>query len=91
MTTKVRTAVIFLQGRPISRPPVPQLATGASVENRNATIALNATVHWLFDRHCISVDEQYRLLFDELRVPSGVRGLLLPATRGLRLPIDKRI
>ena len=25
-------------------------------------IALSATVHWLFDRHLISIDEDYRLL-----------------------------
>ena len=53
-------------------------------------IAMTATVHWLFDRHCISVDDDYGLLIDENRVPRRARDVLFPPERVLRLPADRR-
>ena len=54
-------------------------------------IALSATVHWLFDRHLISVDENYRLLVSHNRVPSELRTLFRPEHEGLHLPLDRRL
>ena len=38
-------------------------------------IALSATAHWLFDRHLISVSEDYSLLVSHNQVPLQFRGL----------------
>ena len=38
-------------------------------------IALSATVHWLFDRHLISIADDYRLLVAHNRVPTEFRAL----------------
>ena len=38
-------------------------------------IALSSTVHWLFDRHLISLDHEYRLLVAHNRVPPDLRAL----------------
>lgn len=54
-------------------------------------IALSATVHWLFDRHLISIDEDYRLLVSHNRVPSGLRSLFRPEHEGLCLPQDRHL
>jgi putative restriction endonuclease len=54
-------------------------------------IALSATVHWLFDRHLISIDEDYRLLVSHNRVPSELRSLFRPANERLHLPEDRRL
>ena len=53
-------------------------------------LALSATVHWLFDRHLISVDEDYRLLVSHNRVPSELRALFRPENELLHLPDDRR-
>ncbi|ESY29205.1 HNH endonuclease [Mesorhizobium sp. M0871] len=54
-------------------------------------IALSATVHWLFDRHLISIDENHRLLVAHNRVPSELRNLFRPDHQGLHLPSDPRL
>lgn len=54
-------------------------------------IALSATVHWLFDRHLISIGEDYQLLVSHNRVPSELTSLFRGADRGLRLPTDRRL
>lgn len=54
-------------------------------------IALSATVHWLFDRHLISIDEDYRLLVAHNRVPTELRSLFRPANEQLHLPLDRRL
>jgi putative restriction endonuclease len=53
-------------------------------------LALSATVHWLFDRHLISIDPDYRLLVSHNRVPSELRNLFRPEREGLLLPKDRR-
>lgn len=53
-------------------------------------IALSATVHWLFDRHLISIGEDRRLLVAHNRVPPELRSLF--HERGeLHLPRDERL
>jgi putative restriction endonuclease len=53
-------------------------------------LALSATAHWLFDRHLISVTEDFRLLVADNRVPSELRGLFREAEARLHLPDDQR-
>ena len=53
-------------------------------------IALSATVHWLFDRHLISIDEEHRLLVAHNRVPSELQRLFRAEHEGLHLPQDRR-
>src|SRR5262249_18075782 len=38
-------------------------------------IALSGTAHWLFDRHLISLTEDYRLLISHNKVPQELQGL----------------
>ena len=54
-------------------------------------IALSSTVHWLFDRHLISINQDYRLLVAHNRVPEDLRRLFRPDDRGLHLPTDRRL
>ena len=54
-------------------------------------IALSATVHWLFDRHLISIDDDYRLLVTHNRVPGELRGLFRPENERLHLPQDRKL
>ncbi len=42
-------------------------------------IALSATVHWLFDRHLISLTDDYWILVSHNKVPSELRTLLCHA------------
>jgi putative restriction endonuclease len=49
-------------------------------------IALTATVHWLFDRHLISITDDYRVLIAEIRVPVEIRALLLRNDGKIHLP-----
>ena len=54
-------------------------------------LALSATVHWLFDRHLISVDEDFRLLVSHNRVPTELRNLFRPSSETIHLPNDERL
>jgi putative restriction endonuclease len=54
-------------------------------------IALSATVHWLFDRRLISIDEDYRLLVSHNRVPAELRSLFRSEDLGLNLPRERRL
>ena len=49
-------------------------------------IALSSTVHWLFDRHLISLTDDYRLLVSHNRVPSEFRRLFGQAGDRIHLP-----
>lgn len=53
-------------------------------------IALSATAHWLFDRHLISLGEDYRLLVSHNKVPSELKTLFAPQTERVLLPADPR-
>lgn len=54
-------------------------------------IALSATAHWLFDRHLISIGEDYRLLVSHNKIPSELMALLAPQFERVLLPIDRRL
>lgn len=52
-------------------------------------LALSATVHWLFDRHLISLDPDRRLLVAHNRVPSDLRALFHEHEGRIHLPADR--
>lgn len=54
-------------------------------------IALSATIHWLFDRHLISIDEDYRLLVAEDLVPDQLGVLFRTGSESLHLTRDRRL
>ncbi len=54
-------------------------------------LALSATVHWLFDRHLISIDQDWRLLVAHNRVPGELRTLFRPEGERLWLPDDRKL
>jgi putative restriction endonuclease len=54
-------------------------------------IALSATVHWLFDRHLISIGEDWGLLVSHNRVPVELRGLMESHASGIHLPRDRAL
>lgn len=49
-------------------------------------IALSSTVHWLFDRHLISLTDDYRLLVSHNKVPAEFRRLFGQAGDRIHLP-----
>ncbi|RMI22765.1 HNH endonuclease [Sinorhizobium meliloti] len=54
-------------------------------------IALSATVHWLFDRHLISLTDDYRILVSHNKVPSELRTLFAKQMDRIHLPADGRL
>jgi len=52
-------------------------------------IALSATAHWLFDRHLISLSDDFALLVSHNKVPAELRGLFPPIGKQIRLPDDR--
>ncbi|MDP3854069.1 HNH endonuclease [Phenylobacterium sp.] len=54
-------------------------------------LALSGTVHWLFDRHLISLTDDYRLLVAHNRVPSDLIGLFAKQMDRIHLPNDARL
>jgi putative restriction endonuclease len=54
-------------------------------------IALSGTVHWLFDRHLISLTPDYRLLVSHNKVPAELRVLFEKQMDRIRLPKDERL
>ena len=52
-------------------------------------LALSSTVHWMFDRYLISIDDNFKLLVIDSMIPSEYLNLLEPATKGILLPKDK--
>ena len=53
-------------------------------------LALSATCHWLFDRHLISLSDDYGLLVSHNRVPAELRRLFEPQRERIHLPADRR-
>jgi putative restriction endonuclease len=49
-------------------------------------LALSGTAHWLFDRHLISITDDYRLLVSHNRVPSELRSLFSEQMERIHLP-----
>ncbi|HMP63729.1 MAG TPA: HNH endonuclease, partial [Phenylobacterium sp.] len=54
-------------------------------------IALSGTVHWLFDRHLISLTDDYRLLVPHNKVPTELRALFERQMDRIHLPKDERL
>lgn len=54
-------------------------------------IALSGTVHWLFDRHLISLTDDYRLLVSHNKVPTELRVLFERQMDRIHLPKDERL
>lgn len=54
-------------------------------------IALSATVHWLFDRHLISLTDNYGLLVSHNKVPSEIRVLFEKHAHRIHLPDDRQL
>jgi putative restriction endonuclease len=53
-------------------------------------IALSGTVHWLFDRHLISLTDDYKLLVSHNKVPGELRSLFYEHLEQIKLPKDPR-
>lgn len=51
-------------------------------------IALSGTVHWLFDRHLMSLTDDYRILIAHNRIPAELRSLFERQMDRIRLPAD---
>jgi putative restriction endonuclease len=54
-------------------------------------LALSGTVHWLFDRHLISLTDDYRLLISHNRVPAELKALFERQLDRIHLPRDERL
>jgi len=54
-------------------------------------ITLSGTIHWLFDRHLISLTDDYCLLVSHNKVPTELRSLFLSQMNRIHLPVDKRL
>lgn len=52
-------------------------------------VALSATAHWLFDRHLISIGEDWRPLVSHNKVPEALRMLFTPQNARIRLPANQ--
>jgi putative restriction endonuclease len=53
-------------------------------------IALSATIHWLFDRHLISLTDDFRLLVSHNKVPAELRSLFASQMEQIHLPRNPR-
>ncbi len=67
---------------------VPVAAGGPDVVPNG--IALSATAHWLFDRHLISLTDDFGLLVSHNKVPAEFRALFAKQMDRIRLPADPR-
>lgn len=54
-------------------------------------IALSGTIHWLFDRHLISLTDEYGLLVSHNKVPSELRALFSRQLERVRLPKNRAL
>ncbi|MBL8553966.1 MAG: HNH endonuclease [Phenylobacterium sp.] len=54
-------------------------------------IALSGTIHWLFDRHLISLTDDYRLLVSHNKVPAELRVLFEKQLDRIQLPANSAL
>ena len=54
-------------------------------------LALSGTVHWLFDRHLISLTNDYKLLVSHNKVPAELRGLFANQMERINLPGNRQL
>jgi len=52
-------------------------------------LALSSTAHWLFDRHFISLTDDYGLLVSHNKVPAEFRHLLSRSLERIHLPQER--
>jgi putative restriction endonuclease len=77
-------------GRPeVQAAHIKPVASNGPDSVRNG-LALSGTIHWLFDRGLISVDDDYRILVAENHVPKEVIGLL-NQDRRINAPSDPQL
>ena len=53
-------------------------------------VALSGTVHWLFDRHLISLTDDFRLLMVKNKVPAELRALFVREGEQIYLPAEQK-
>ena len=68
---------------------MPVAANGPDIVQNG--IALCGTAHWLFDRHLISIDEDWRLLIAHNRLPEEMRAVFRSREGTIILPRDVRL
>jgi putative restriction endonuclease len=54
-------------------------------------LAVSATIHWLFDRHLISLTDDFRLLVSHNKVPSELQVLFAKQMDRIHLPRDRAL
>lgn len=54
-------------------------------------LALSGTVHWLFDRHLISLTDDYQLLVSHNKVPGELRSLFEKQMDRIHLPENRKL
>lgn len=54
-------------------------------------LALSGTMHWLFDRHLVSLTDDYGMLVSHNRVPAELRALFDRQLEQIHLPADKSL
>lgn len=54
-------------------------------------LALSGTAHWLFDRHLISLTDDYRLLVSHNKIPAELRDLFAKQMDRIHLPKDEKL
>jgi putative restriction endonuclease len=54
-------------------------------------LALSGTAHWLFDRHLISLTDDFGLLVSHNRVPSELQSLFKNQLKRIHLPTDRSL
>jgi putative restriction endonuclease len=54
-------------------------------------LPLSGTIHWLFDRHLISLTDDYELLVSHNKVPAELRPLFERQLNRIRLPDERRL
>ena len=55
------------------------------LDNLRNEVALSSTLHWMFDRGLVSIDDDYSLLFKRNAIPESALSLV-NSDRRLRLP-----
>lgn len=53
-------------------------------------IALSGTLHWLFDRHLMSLTDDFRLLIARDKIPEELRALFVQDGKTIHLPSDPK-
>ena len=66
------------------------VASGGPDVTQNG-LALSATIHWTFDRHLVSLTDDYRLLISHNRIPRELHALFAAQVNRILLPADRAL